>query len=73
MSTKQALKEEETDRLWTARDVARYLQASESWVRKASADGRLPCRRIGAMVRFVPEVIQAWAKGEPAKVIPLRR
>lgn len=73
MSTKQALKMEDTDRLWTARDVARYLQASESWVRKASADGRLPCRRIGAMVRFDPAVIRAWATGQPAKVVPLRR
>ena len=29
------------DRFWTAKDVARYLQASESWVRHAAAAGRL--------------------------------
>lgn len=73
MSTKIAIGAEEVEALWTARDVARYLRASESWVRKASADGRLPCRRIGAMVRFDPDTIRAWATGKPARVIPLRR
>jgi excisionase family DNA binding protein len=46
--------------LWTAEDVAAYLKTSRSWVYSASAAGRLPCRRVGALLRFVPAEIHAW-------------
>jgi excisionase family DNA binding protein len=45
--------------LWTAAEVARFLNASPSYVYKAAEAGRLPCVRIGAMLRFDPQVIQA--------------
>lgn len=61
------------DRLWTAHDVARYMSASLVWVRRATAAGRLPCIRIGAMVRYDPETIRAWVKGGAGKVLPIRR
>lgn len=61
------------DCLWKADDVARYLQKSLSWVRQASAAGKIPTIRIGGSVRFDPATIRAWATGEPARVIPLRR
>lgn len=62
-------------RLWTVADVARYLGASESWVRNASASGRLPRMRIGGLVRFDPDLIRACARGKAspeagARVLP---
>lgn len=44
---------------WKVRDVAEFLQASESWVRHAAAAGRLPCSRIGGLLRFDPVRIRA--------------
>lgn len=62
------------DCLWTVDDVARYLRMSRSWVQKASSAGRLPTIRLGATVRFDPETIRAWARGERGgKVITLPR
>lgn len=70
----EAQKIEPLEPLWTSQDVAAYLQASVSWVRKASSSGRLPCIRIGALVRFDPETIRAWARGERGgRVIMLPR
>lgn len=50
--------------LWTANDVATHLKMSESWVRKRTADGTLPCIRLGASVRYSPGAIHAYATGE---------
>lgn len=47
--------------LWTVKDVAEFLGASTSWVYKASEAGRVPCIRIGAMLRFEPDQIRAFA------------
>jgi excisionase family DNA binding protein len=46
--------------LWTAREVAKHLRASISWVYKAAERGELPCIRLGAMLRFDPAVIRTW-------------
>jgi hypothetical protein len=53
--------------LWTVHDVAAFLQASTSWVYKASGAGTLPCVRVGAMLRFDPACIRAWALGNNAR------
>lgn len=47
--------------LWTVAQVAAYLSVSRSWVYQHAADGTLPCRRLGALLRFVPEEIRAFA------------
>ena len=62
------------DRAWTAKDVAEFLQASESWVRHAAAAGRLPCTKIGGLLRFDPSEIRALVgRGEPpARPLPPR-
>ena len=61
--------------LWTAREVAKHLRASISWVYKAAERGELPCIRLGAMLRFDPSAIRAWlasrAAGATAAIIPL--
>ncbi|MBI3183318.1 MAG: helix-turn-helix domain-containing protein [Myxococcales bacterium] len=51
------------ENLWDARRVAEYLGASASAVYKWAERGELPCRRIGALLRFVPAEVRAWAEG----------
>jgi excisionase family DNA binding protein len=53
-----------TESLWTAADVARFLSASQSFVYKAAEAGKLPCLRIGAMLRFDPQAVRAFAYGQ---------
>lgn len=56
---------------WKVKDVAAFLQASESWVRHAAAGGRLPCVKIGGLLRFDPDEIRALARSSaPARAIP---
>jgi excisionase family DNA binding protein len=50
-----------TDKLWTAKQVADYLNVSRSWVYQHSENGTLPRLQIGALVRFDPEAIRAYA------------
>ena len=52
------------DQLWTVADVAKFLGASLSWVRHASASGQLPRTRIGGLLRFHPDEVRAYARGE---------
>jgi excisionase family DNA binding protein len=62
--------------LWKAEDVALFLKVSRSWVYQKTAAGVLPYLRIGGLVRFEPETVRAWARGEPqptARVVPLPR
>jgi excisionase family DNA binding protein len=61
-----------SESLWTVDEVAEYLKASKSWAYDAAAAGRLPCVRIGGrLLRFVPEAVMAYARGEPvAKAVP---
>jgi excisionase family DNA binding protein len=62
--------------LWTANQAAAYLQASVSFVYKAAERGDIPCRRLGALLRFVPEQVRAWAEGAPANaasILPFKK
>jgi excisionase family DNA binding protein len=48
--------------MWTAEEVAAYLNVSASWVRHRVAADRLPHHRVGGwIVRFDPAEIRAWA------------
>lgn len=63
------------DPLWDADDCAAYLKASRSWVYLHAGNGSLPCLKIAGLLRFDPETIRAFARGETAKtgrVIALR-
>lgn len=67
---------ENAESLWDVRDVMRYLKASRSWVYLKAEAGILPSLRIGGLLRFEPEAIRAFARGEArpgASVLPLRR
>ena len=48
--------------LWTVAEVASYLRVSRSWVYHRAAAGLLPCLRFGALLRFDPEAIRAYAQ-----------
>lgn len=50
--------------LWDATDVAKYLKVSRSWVYLQSGSGDLPHRRIGGLLRFIPEQVRAYARGD---------
>ncbi|HZH18376.1 MAG TPA: helix-turn-helix domain-containing protein [Archangium sp.] len=63
--------QEET--LWDANDVARFLKASRSWVYQQAQAGQLPCVKIGGLLRFEPEAIRTFIKGQGAsgrRVVP---
>ncbi len=55
---------------WKVRDVATYLGMSESWVYKSSEAGILPCKRIGAALRFRPEEIRRWLERPTVSLVP---
>jgi len=58
--------------LWTVRQVAEYLHASTDFVYENSAKGAIPCLRLGGLLRFEPETIRRWARGELAGRVALR-
>jgi excisionase family DNA binding protein len=50
------------DQLWDANDVANFLKVSRSWVYQRAEAGLLPYLKVGALLRFDPEEIRAYAK-----------
>jgi excisionase family DNA binding protein len=48
----------------TAEDVATYLRVSRSMVYKLAETALLPCLRIGTCLRFEPETVRQFARGE---------
>lgn len=50
--------------LLTAKEVAALLKASESLVYKLQRTGALPAVRVGWLIRFHPDVVRAYMRGE---------
>ena len=59
-----------TRRLWTAAQVAAFLQVSRSWVYQRVASGELPSLRFGGHVRFEPDAIEDYARGVDGRPHP---
>lgn len=60
--------------LWDARDVARFLKCSPSAVYRWAELGQIPCRRIGTLLRFKPEEVEAWLdRNASASILPFPR
>jgi len=60
------------DRLWTVKDVMRFCVASRSWVYLMAQSGRLPSLKIGGLVRFDPDAVRTFVKGDvQPKVLPM--
>ncbi len=63
------------DPLLTAEEVAKFLRVSLSMVYKLRREGKLPAVPVGALYRFHPDVLRAYARGEVgagATVHPLK-
>ena len=45
------------EELWLARDVAKFTKLSERTIFTKTADGTLPCIRIGHSVRYRPAAV----------------
>lgn len=54
--------DDESDTLWDANDVARYLKVSRSWVYHRAEAGLLPYLRVGALLRFEPAAVRAHVR-----------
>ena len=59
--------------LWTAEDVAAFLRVSLSMVYKLRRQGSLPAVRVGALFRFQPDAVRAFARSEVVARSPGRR
>lgn len=53
-----------TEPLWTVKEVAEFLRVSTSWTYQKVASGELPYVKVGALVRFHRNDIEAYARGE---------
>ena len=52
---------DETEPLWTVRDVATYLRLKPGTVRAMARRGELPCLKVGTRVwRFRPKEVKDW-------------
>ena len=58
--------------IWDVKNVADFLKVSTSWVYKQASAGALPIRRIGGLLRFLPDEIDRYSRGEwePKKLAP---
>jgi len=61
----------ESEVLWDAKDVARYVKGSVSWVYKAAESGNLPSVRIGSMLRFEPAAVRSFVRN-PRRSVKVR-
>lgn len=53
--------------LLTVEEAAAYIRMSVHWVYKASADGRLPCVKMGSRTRFRREDLDEWLRNGGSK------
>ena len=69
----QGFPQQQAEPLWTAEDVAGFLRVSLSMIYKLRRAGSLPAVRVGALYRFEPDAIRAFARGEPISRTASRR
>lgn len=48
------------ERLWRYAQVQDYLCVSYAWVKRMVAENRIPHRKYGRLIRFVPSEIRGW-------------
>jgi len=54
--------------LWKVKRAAQFLNLSPFTVYRWSGDGRIPCRRLGSRLRFVPAELRLWASLQSGSV-----
>lgn len=50
--------------MWTVKDVAKYLNVSVRQVSVLREKHGLPFRKVGNMVRFYPDEVEAWVNSK---------
>jgi excisionase family DNA binding protein len=55
-----------SERLLTAEQVAERLLVPESWVRRETRAGRMPCLELGRYRRYEWEAVVDWLVGQRA-------
>ena len=60
--------------LWDTRQAAEFLRVSDSWIYHRASAGSIPCVRVGHNLRFDPDALRAWVRGERrgGRVVPLK-
>jgi len=60
--------------LWDIHATSTFLGVSTSWLYHAAAAGAVPCIRVGHNLRFDPDALRAWTRGERrgGRVVPLK-
>lgn len=58
-----------TEPLWNVKQVAAFLNVSQSWIYQSAGAGTIPCVRLGQALRFVPEAIRAWIDGQHGGIV----
>ena len=61
------------ERLWTARDVAIFLQCSEKSIYRYRQRQGLPTIDINGSLRFRPAAVRAWAEAREDVMAPPKR
>jgi excisionase family DNA binding protein len=74
VATHQEEEERGDGGLWDASRASSFLGVSTSWVYHRAAAGTIPCIRVGHNLRFDPEALRAWVRGERrgGRVVPLK-
>ena len=61
-------KSNEVETLWTAEDVADFLNISLQYVYRLSREGTIPSMKIGAALRFRQSDIESWIEARTRPV-----
>lgn len=57
------------DRLWSVKDVSRYLGVPVATLYAWRSEGRGPAsRRVGKYVRYLPEDVRRWVAEQPVGI-----
>ena len=62
--------------LWGVGEVAQFVGCSRSKLYQWAAAGKIPSLHVGGQLRFEPEAVRRWARGEavrPATVVSLAK
>jgi excisionase family DNA binding protein len=59
-------------KLWTVDDVVTFIGMSKTWVYRHVEANRIPHRKIGRVVRFVPDEVMAWVDSQRAPAAPVQ-
>lgn len=52
------------EQLWTTEDLCKILKVKNSFIRDLRHQRRIPFKKIGRLVRYVPAEIEGWLKSE---------